>query len=722
MDRDGQIENSAFQSIHGYRYSDQKENSTFWKILEYGYPGYGLTFLTLTLQTPRTKMSVTVIHSIPAASTLKPTLKRPRDEDEEAGPDITTELVLLGWDAAKKPLYAHQEQGLKQFLEHPEHAMFNWPMGSGKTRGVVLASLLYGSGLGAGLAATEVATSRVVIGVVPVSMVESWKKCYMEELGITAFMLEASPSRAVEKRIDEAREGFPLRVFLTTAEFISSRKVEVRRDSRESARDLVSLLRVRYGVELADIAMVFVDEAHTYRNADTVKRTQLLNLIRLIRSESQEVPLRVLLATGTANFTNTSNLATLVTLAHAGLAPFPEGVVPPRAVHVVRSSELTHLYSHEVHTHFVDAPLAKQHSQAVQHLAAKFVDVARAVTKARQDHNIELVKRLERKLCALKAQMVTILSYGDLGHLLYPGEVKPIEVEELQAKDATLKAAYKQRKVDEEAGVEVVEAPAPAPADSTTLESMTFRKLYETCLDYFVKASDAEKAVLPEACPKIFQVVRMATTTVGRHVAFAARKLTIAAVAAMCQTAGVPAWYLVGDMSSKEREEAIDAWRLAPHGMLVMTYEVGGVGLNLQEGDTVMHMDVPTTQLLKQAEHRVNRPPRTTPVNVYYVNCTLHPEVVKVAGKDGTLDHALRCMSLARTEADSSMMALLQAGKNVDEESANNLSLSTYIQQQHGGFEAPVAPPVTSFNPVVHDDPTAVFSSSPVEFVVDLSM
>ncbi len=60
-------------------------------------------------------------------------------------------------------------------------------------------------------------------------------------------------------------------------------------------------------------------------------------------------------------------------------------------------------------------------------------------------------------------------------------------------------------------------------------------------------------------------------------------------------------------------------------------------------------MDVPTTQLLTQAQHRVERPPRTAPVHVYFVQCVR-------TGGGGTLDHAVKALADARRDADKLTM------------------------------------------------------------------
>ena len=63
----------------------------------------------------------------------------------------------------------------------------------------------------------------------------------------------------------------------------------------------------------------------------------------------------------------------------------------------------------------------------------------------------------------------------------------------------------------------------------------------------------------------------------------------------------------------------------------------------------MVHMDVPTTQLMTQAQHRVERPPRSDPVRVFFVQCERQ-------GGGGTLDHAVKDLSEARRDADKEMM------------------------------------------------------------------
>ena len=87
-----------------------------------------------------------------------------------------------------------------------------------------------------------------------------------------------------------------------------------------------------------------------------------------------------------------------------------------------------------------------------------------------------------------------------------------------------------------------------------------------------------------ERYPKIGATVDIVASTddPGRYVVFAERLVTVAMVAEICIARGVPAFCFVGDLSSDARADVLDEWRRQTHGVLVMTYGSGGVGLNLQ--------------------------------------------------------------------------------------------------------------------------------------------
>ena len=105
-----------------------------------------------------------------------------------------------------------------------------------------------------------------------------------------------------------------------------------------------------------------------------------------------------------------------------------------------------------------------------------------------------------------------------------------------------------------------------------------------------------------------------------------------------------------------------------------------------------MHMDVPTTQLLTQAQHRVERPPRASPVAVYFVQC------VRQGGGE-TLDHAMKGLADARRDADKQKMVRYHAeasggdGGDSDDDEAQGggggdscralLTLSGFVQASH---------------------------------------
>ena len=162
--------------------------------------------------------------------------------------------------------------------------------------------------------------------------------------------------------------------------------------------------------------------------------------------------------------------------------------------------------------------------------------------------------------------------------------------------------------------------------------------------------------------PKIGATLRVCTQSPRRVVVFSARLATIAMLQAALNFLHVPAHPFVGTMSGKARDEALTAWRkngaeTGTPSILVMTYEAGGVGLNLHDGDAVVHMDPPTTQLLQQAQYRVQRPPRTTPVNVVFV------QAVMFDGEGHTLDHAIREIAEARFAADAETMLGYLSGR-----------------------------------------------------------
>lgn len=171
--------------------------------------------------------------------------------------------------------------------------------------------------------------------------------------------------------------------------------------------------------------------------------------------------------------------------------------------------------------------------------------------------------------------------------------------------------------------------------------------------------ADLLKAVLPKIGATVEVCLRR---PLRRLVVFCGRLATIATIDAALRFIGVPSEVFVGSMSAKDRQAALANWRAfgptttSTPTVLLMTYEAGGVGLNLHDGDAVVHVDPPTTLLLQQAQCRVQRPPRTTPVHVTFVQATMF---------DGghTLDHAIRDIAEARFRADAATMLKYMSGR-----------------------------------------------------------
>jgi hypothetical protein len=149
--------------------------------------------------------------------------------------------------------------------------------------------------------------------------------------------------------------------------------------------------------------------------------------------------------------------------------------------------------------------------------------------------------------------------------------------------------------------------------------------------------------------PKICTVLQLVASEPLRYVVFCGRLATVACLEAALAAVGVPGLPFIGEMDVTMRDAALSRWRSSDHAVLLMTYEAGGVGLNLQAGDAVVHVDVPTTQLLTQAQHRVQRPPRRKPVFVHFVQC-------QRSGGGNTLDHAVKDLADARRSADDAVM------------------------------------------------------------------
>lgn len=537
---------------------------------------------------------------------------------------LMKQLQRLGWGS--KQLYPHQIKGVKRYLKRSRMFLFNWPMGAGKTSAAVAAALL--------TCCKVPVPGTVVLVVCPLSLIDQWIEAFQEDGNVSAQKLFSAPTKT---QIDQAASHATatLRCLLTTPEFLASH-----------ATDIEPVL-ASYHATLAQVGFIIVDEAHTYRNASTQKRAALKSLLIKIRTHHA---VRVLMTTGTANFTDPSNLLSLQQLVELGR---PSKSVHASAVHVVTRKDIRHLYRFPVVTNVREAVLTAEHADLECTLTCQFIQVSRKLSTARQKNDFIAIQIYQKRLCAIKAKAITLLSYGDLQTLLYS--------------DA----------LDEEFTL---------PNDA---------ELLRHCVETVPSLRDLQRHA-----PKIWHTCDVVTSapTKLRYVIFAQRRITVCAVVALLRHAGVEAHMFTGSLKGPERKTAIDKWKAAEWSALVMTYECGGVGLNLQEGDVVIHMDPPTTQLLLQAQQRVQRPPRSKPVYVYFVQCVLPKEKVGADEKAGTFDHAMKAMSLARTDADCTMMEHLQAG--TDETDTQQLTtLSCFLQQVHSGFAPPPKPSTAVSNP-----------------------
>lgn len=517
------------------------------------------------------------------------------DLTRSAEDEVRPLLSACGWKFAGS-LYPHQWEGAAWFLSNPEAMLYNWPMGTGKTLGTTATMCALAGKLAAGGGGPA---SYTVIIVAPRSLHNDWVKCITLNTAASCTRLDALSSMT-KAHVKAARDAAaasvcPLRVVVVSPETLPS--------LTRYEGGLCGLL-TQYGILLSSIIALVVDEAHSYRTLVTHKREAFEQLWAMVKDAGTGTP-RMLLLTGTANYSGCDGIVSLNKLV-TGVKEMPAA----NAVHVLPAATVRALVStFSTAVVYHAAPLSAEQTKVTKDFALVYVQAAARYTGARRVRNHALAAMYLRQLHVLMAMYTSMLSYGDLLHKL-----KDIGVP-VQAKTdddggdgndgghgGQISEPKRRRVVDGLHGMILEGNDVPTFGDVLQKHGTKFtisqKDMAAGCKALLGDLNGGDLAgYLASHFPKIGSAFKVVTSEPKRYVVFSSRLPTLTLLHAALQQAKVTSAMYIGCLSNDDRSAAVDTWAAAAHAVLLMTYTSGGTGLNLQAGDAVVHLDVPTTQL-----------------------------------------------------------------------------------------------------------------------------